>query len=141
MAGGVDATAVSPARPNTPSSVTPSALPVPQGRKTRGPNKRKRWKYDGPVSTVPLNLDVSASTSMATRATKMFNAAYGLRRALQNDAVSRIDAYNAATVERTKDKTIQVTDKDGRVKERTVSGHQLVRERVAVLIYYFFMIF
>ena len=48
--------------------------------KTRGVNKKERWKQDGPCSVIKLNLDVSGSFKTQTRVQNLFSAMFNLRR-------------------------------------------------------------
>ena len=72
---------------------------VPQ--KVRGPNKGQPWARDpeGPVAVLRLALDASDAAQRA-RVEQMFSAAFSLRRALQRDVRSRIEALLAAPLER-----------------------------------------
>lgn len=69
--------------------------------KRRGKNKAPRWRRDpnGPVSVLPIALDVSDPHDRR-RVEKLFSASYRLRRALQAQASSRCRAYWAARHER-----------------------------------------
>lgn len=109
-------------------------------RRRRGPGKQaERWSYDGPMSVIKLELDVSADPATRRGVERLFQAAFQLRRALQRDAKARINVYEHApherqrSLERTKlRKGIPIVDVDGVIQTRTVSGHELVRERVGL---------
>lgn len=76
-----------------------SGVSVPRRRgKSRSPN----FKYDGPVSVIPLELDVS-DPMVRRRVERQWGAAFRLRRALQRDAQHRCRAYWAAHWERAAD--------------------------------------
>jgi hypothetical protein len=70
-------------------------------KRTRGPNKQRPWSRDpaAEVSVLRLALDTS-DPLLRKRLEGVFGAAFSLRRALQRDAPSRVDAYGAAWRER-----------------------------------------
>jgi hypothetical protein len=85
------------------SSVTTTAtsgdVVVPRRRgKSMAPN----FKYDGPVSVIRLELDISDERARR-RLERQWEAAFRLRRALQRDAAHRCRAYWAAHRERRAD--------------------------------------
>jgi hypothetical protein len=68
----------------------------------RGKSKAPNFAYDGPVSVIRLELDVS-DPRLRRRVEAQWTAAFGLRRALQRDAAARCRAYRAAHRERAAD--------------------------------------
>ena len=68
----------------------------------RGKSKAPNFKYDGPVSAIRLELDVS-DDRVRRRVERQWEAAFQLRRALQRDAQHRCRAYWAAHRERAAD--------------------------------------
>src|ERR1700676_1256150 len=66
--------------------------------KSKGPN----FKYDGPVSVIRLELDVS-DPAVRRRVEGQWEAVFRLRRAVQRDAQHRCRAYWAAQHERAHD--------------------------------------
>jgi hypothetical protein len=68
----------------------------------RGKSKAPNFKYDGPLSVIRLELDVSDPV-VRRRMQRQWTAAYRLRRALQRDAQARCQAYWAAHRERAAD--------------------------------------
>ena len=68
----------------------------------RGKSKAPNFKYDGPVSVIRLELDVS-DPMVRRRMERHWGAVFGLRRALQRDAADRCRAYWAAHHERDAD--------------------------------------
>jgi hypothetical protein len=68
----------------------------------RGKSKAPNFKYDGPVSVIRLELDVSDPV-VRRRVERQWAAVFRLRRALQRDAAHRCRAYWAARRERTPD--------------------------------------
>jgi hypothetical protein len=68
----------------------------------RGKSKAPNFKYDGPVSVIGLELDVSDPV-VRRRVERQWAALYQLRRALQRDARDRCRAYWAAHHERAAD--------------------------------------
>ena len=74
---------------------------VGMGRR-RGKSKAANFKYDGPVSVIRLELDVS-DIGVRWRLGRQWEAVFRLRRALQRDAADRCRAYWAAHHERRRD--------------------------------------
>jgi hypothetical protein len=70
-------------------------------KRTRGPNKKPPWSRDpeGEVAVLRLALDTS-DPLQRRRLEGVFEAAFSLRRALQRDVRSRLDAYESARNER-----------------------------------------
>jgi hypothetical protein len=68
----------------------------------RGKSKAPSFKYDGPVSVIRLELDVSDSVARQ-RVERQWDVVFRLRRALQGDAAARCRAYWAAHRERAAD--------------------------------------
>jgi hypothetical protein len=68
----------------------------------RGKSKATNFKYEGPVSVIRLELDVS-DEQLRGRLQRQWEAAFRLRRALQRDAAHRCRAYWAAHHERARD--------------------------------------
>ncbi|HTF54490.1 MAG TPA: hypothetical protein VK735_44210, partial [Pseudonocardia sp.] len=68
----------------------------------RGKSKAPNFTYDGPVSVIRLELDVSDPV-VRQRLERQWVAAFRLRRALQRDAAARCRAYWAAHRERNAD--------------------------------------
>jgi hypothetical protein len=68
----------------------------------RGKSKAPNFKYDGPVSVIRLELDVS-DDRVRRRVERQWATAFQLRRALQRDAQHRCRAYWAAHRERAAD--------------------------------------
>jgi hypothetical protein len=68
----------------------------------RGKSKAPNFKYEGPVSVIPLELDVS-DPAVRRRVERQWEAAFRLRRAVQRDAQHRCRAYWAAHHERAAD--------------------------------------
>jgi hypothetical protein len=69
----------------------------------RGKSKAPNFKYDGPVSVIRLELDVS-DPMVRRRVERQWAAVFRLRRALQRDAAARCRAYWAARHERGRDR-------------------------------------
>ena len=65
----------------------------------RGKSKAPNFAYDGPVSVIRLELDVS-DVGVRRRLERQWTAVFRLRRALQRDAAARCRAYWAAHRER-----------------------------------------
>lgn len=74
---------------------------VGMGRR-RGKSKAPNFTYDGPVSVIRLELDVS-DIGVRRRLERQWEAVFRLRRALQRDAADRCRAYWAAHHERRRD--------------------------------------
>jgi hypothetical protein len=72
------------------------------GSRRRGKSKAPNFSYDGPVSVIRLELDVSDPV-MLRRVQAQWAAVFRLRRALQRDAAARCRAYWAAHRERRAD--------------------------------------
>ena len=68
----------------------------------RGKSKAANFRYDGPVSVIRLELDVS-DIGVRRRLGRQWEAVFRLRRALQRDAADRCRAYRAAHHERRRD--------------------------------------
>jgi hypothetical protein len=68
----------------------------------RGKSKVPNFKYDGPVSVIRLELDVSDPVGLR-RVERQWGAVFRLRRAVQRDAQHRCRAYWAAHRERAAD--------------------------------------
>ncbi|MDT5328544.1 MAG: hypothetical protein QOF25_5696 [Mycobacterium sp.] len=68
----------------------------------RGKSKAPNFAYDGPVSVIRLELDVSHPVARQ-RLERQWVATFRLRRALQRDAAARCGAYWAAHRERNAD--------------------------------------
>ena len=68
----------------------------------RGKSKAPNFSYDGPVSVIRLELDVS-DDRVRRRLERHWDAVFRLRRALQRDAAARCRAYWAAHHERAAD--------------------------------------
>jgi hypothetical protein len=68
-------------------------------RRRRGKSRAPNFTYDGPVSVIRLQLDVSDSV-VRRRVERQWAAVFGLRRAIQRDAAARCRAYWAAHHER-----------------------------------------
>ncbi len=68
----------------------------------RGKSKAPNFRYDGPLSVIRLELDVS-DPLVRRRVERQWGAAFRLRRALQRDARHRCRAYRAAHRERATD--------------------------------------
>jgi hypothetical protein len=68
----------------------------------RGKSKALNFTYDGPVSVIRLELDVSDPVVLG-RLERQWEAVFRLRRALQRDAADRCRAYWAAHHERQRD--------------------------------------
>ena len=65
----------------------------------RGKSKAPNFKYDGPVSVIRLELDVS-DPMVRRRVERQWAAVFRLRRALQRNAAARCRAYWAARRQR-----------------------------------------
>jgi hypothetical protein len=74
----------------TVTGITGDAVP-----RRRGKSKAPNFNYDGPVSVVRLELDVS-DARVRGRLERQWAAVFRLRRALQRDAAARCRAYWAA---------------------------------------------
>jgi hypothetical protein len=83
---------------DTPTAISGDAV-VPR---RRGKSKAPNFTYEGPVSVIRLELDVTDDL-MRRRLEKQRTAAFRLRRALQRDAAARCRAYWAARHERAAD--------------------------------------
>jgi len=87
------------AAPTDTATVTSADVAGPRRRgKSKGPN----FKFDGPVSVIGLELDVTDDRTRR-RVERQWAAAFRLRRALQRDAQNRCRAYWAAHHERDAD--------------------------------------
>ncbi len=85
----------------TPSHIAATSGDVGVPRR-RGKSKAPNFRYDGPMSVIRLELDVSDS-QMRRRLERQWEAVFRLRRALQRDAAARCRAYWAARHERARD--------------------------------------
>jgi hypothetical protein len=72
------------------------------GPRRRGKSKAPNFSYSGPVSVIPLELDVS-DDRVRQRLERQWQAVFRLRRALQHDAQHRCRAYWTAHHERAAD--------------------------------------
>jgi hypothetical protein len=81
---------------------TDSATATVVAPRRRGKSKAPNFSYSGPVSVIPLELDVSDDCTRL-RLERQWEAVFRLRRALQRDAQNRCRAYWAARHERTAD--------------------------------------
>jgi hypothetical protein len=81
------------------ATVTSGDVVVPR---RRGKSKALNFRYDGPVSVIRLELDVSDPVVLG-RLERQWEAVFRLRRALQRDAADRCRAYWAAHHERQRD--------------------------------------
>jgi hypothetical protein len=87
------------AAPTDTATVTSGDVAGPRRRgRSKGPN----FKFDGPVSVIGLELDVTDHRTRR-RVERQWAAAFRLRRALQRDAQNRCRAYWAAHHERDAD--------------------------------------
>ncbi len=85
--------------PSDTTAVISGEVVVPRRQgKSNAPN----FKYDGPVSVIRLELDVT-DTRMRRRLERQWAAVFRLRRAVQHDAAARCRAYWAAHNERAED--------------------------------------
>jgi hypothetical protein len=84
-----------------PTATTPISGDVAVPRR-RGKSKAPNFTYEGPVSVIGLELDVSDPV-VRRRVEQQWAAAFRLRRALQRDAADRCRAYWAAHHERRRD--------------------------------------
>jgi hypothetical protein len=87
------------AAPTDTAAVTSGDVVAPR---RRGKSKAPNFTYDGPVSVIGLELDVSDPV-MLGRLERQWAAVFRLRRALQRDAAHRCRAYWAAHRERRRD--------------------------------------
>lgn len=83
------------------AAATDSTAVVAMPRR-RGKSKAPNFCYSGPVSVIPLELDVS-DERVRRRVERQWEAVFRLRRALQRDAADRCRAYFAAHHERKRD--------------------------------------
>jgi hypothetical protein len=84
------------AAPVTDTTAAISGEVVPR---RRGKSKAPNFTYDGPVSVIRLELDVS-DARVCRRLERQWAAVFRLRRALQRDAADRCRAYWAGHHER-----------------------------------------
>ena len=77
---------------SAPTHSVAAAAAVPR---RRGKSKAPNFSYSGPVSVIPLELDV-CDEHLRLRLERQWQAAFRLRRALQRDAQDRCQAYWAA---------------------------------------------
>jgi hypothetical protein len=80
-----------------------TADPGPSVPRRRGKSKAPNFKCAGPLSVIPLELDVS-DDRLRRRLERQWEAVFRLRRALQRDAAARCRAYWAARHERGRDR-------------------------------------
>jgi hypothetical protein len=96
-------------------------------KRTRGPNKQPPWSRDPAAGVSVLRLALDASDPVVRKRLEgIFGAAFSLRRALQRDARSRIDAYSAARHERASKGAAAVRERLGLSRdalERTAYRH------------------
>jgi hypothetical protein len=85
-------------RTDTPITVSDDVV----GPRRRGRSNAPNFKYDGPVSVIRLELDVS-DACVRQRLERHWAAVFRLRRALQRDAAARCRAYWVAHRERRAD--------------------------------------
>ena len=83
--------------PDTAAVISSNAVP-----RRRGKSKAPNFTYEGPVSVIGLELDVS-DPAVRRRVQAQWAAVFRLRRALQRDAAARCRAYWAAHHERSTD--------------------------------------
>jgi hypothetical protein len=81
--------------PMVSASTDGIANPASAVPRRRGKSKAPNFKYEGPVSVIRLELDVSDPV-MRRRVEQQWAAVFRLRRALQRDAQKRCRAYWAA---------------------------------------------
>jgi hypothetical protein len=81
---------------------TPTAISGDAVVRRRGKSAAPNFKYEGPVSVIRLELDVTDEQTLR-RVQRQWGAVFGLRRALQRDAAARCRAYWAARHERAAD--------------------------------------
>jgi hypothetical protein len=89
--------AMASARTDTTTVTSGDVVP-----RRRGKSKAPNFKYDGPVSVIRLELDVS-DDRVRRRVERQWAAVFELRRALQRDAAAWCRAYWAARRERAAD--------------------------------------
>jgi hypothetical protein len=82
-------------------SDTPAADTVVARR--RGKSRAPNFRYEGPVSVIRLELDVSDDERLCRRVQRQWAVVFRLRRALQRDAAARCRAYWGAHHERRAD--------------------------------------
>src|ERR1700676_4287508 len=78
-----------------PPTDTTTAISGDVAPRRRGTSKAPNFTYDGPVSVIGLQLDVS-DARVRRRLQRQWRAVFGLRRALQRGAAARCRAYWAA---------------------------------------------
>jgi hypothetical protein len=86
----------------------------------RGKSKAPNLTYDGPVSVIRLELDVS-DERLRRRVERQWAAVFQLRRALQRDAAARCRAYRAAHRERSAESGWGCRAKGSRPRPRRIS--------------------
>ena len=86
--------AMAAASTDTTTAISGEVVP-----RRRGKSKAPNFRYDGPVSVIRLELDVSDAV-VRRRLERQWAAVFRLRRALQRDAAARCRAYWAARHER-----------------------------------------
>jgi Putative transposase DNA-binding domain len=87
------------AAPAVTATATSGDVVVPR---RRGKSKAPNFTYEGPMSVIPLELDVSDPV-VRRRVERQWEAVFRLRRAVQRDAQKRCRAYWAAHRERAQD--------------------------------------
>jgi hypothetical protein len=93
-------------------SGTIMAVPDVTTPRRRGKNKAPAWRRQSPVSVYRLPCDVH-DPKVRRQIEKLFSAAFQVRRAVQQDARSRLDAYWAAHRDRADSGPKQVRDRLG----------------------------
>jgi hypothetical protein len=88
-----------------PVTDTTTAISGDVAPRRRGKSKNPNCTYDGPVSVIRLELDVS-DARVRGRLERQWAAVFRLRRAVQRDAAARCRAYWAAHHERAQDPTM-----------------------------------
>ena len=85
-----------------PTDITTATCGDTVAPRRRGKSKAPNFTYEGPVSVIRLELDVSGPM-VRRRLERQWSAVFRLRRALQRDAAARCRAYWAAHRERAAD--------------------------------------
>jgi hypothetical protein len=98
--GGGFVNAMAAAPTSTTTAVSGEVAP-----RRRGKSKAPNFKYDGPVSVIRVELDVT-DPAVRRRVERQWGAVFRLRRAIQRDAAARCRAYWAAHHERVQDPTM-----------------------------------
>jgi hypothetical protein len=100
VGGGGFVNAMAAAPTGTTTAVSGEVAP-----RRRGKSKAPNFKYDGPVSVIRVELDVT-DPAVRRRVERQWGAVFRLRRAIQRDAAARCRAYWAAHHERAQDPTM-----------------------------------